>query len=443
MELKEFQETLKIWQGEIQTQVNGLLKTSGDAADAARKVLEGELDTVKKAINSVTEQLKTIEARHVPGLKDELKKTGFDLGMVAKALYLEATGKGGRDPWAEAGPEHEMIKATMEIRSKANDAQSGAAGGYLIPDEVTNEFIDMVVQQMPLVDLGMNVIKGLVGELPVPKKTARTSAYMVGENGKPADSQVQYGEVVLRPKKAAAFSKQSNRLIYQSRGVSDKIIRDDLMYSMQKIMQQQALNGLGSGKQAKGLYQFSGAFTPSSVALAATGARFRIDDASKMITDIECADEINTPGGKYGFLMHPRVKNGMKRERVTMYSGASQQQGFPILPMNLLMSDKVLSDQLGYKIASTTLVPSNQTSSDGSTSTTCSPVLFGNFNLFWMGMWRDLVIKVSDVAGDGSTGSAFLDDQLYIVMFQEFDTQMMRETAITMATNAETTESKW
>ena len=58
-------------------------------------------------------------------------------------------------------------------------------------------------------------------------------------------------------------------------------------------------------------------------------------------------------------------------------------------------------------------------------------------------MWRDLIIKVSDVASDGSTGSAFLDDQIYIVLFQEFDTALMRETAMTQAKGAETTKANW
>jgi HK97 family phage major capsid protein len=444
MELREFKDTLTEWQGAIQKQVTDLLKVSGDNAETARKVLETELDTVKKALNSVNEQMKTLNVRHVPGL-DKKEASKFDFGMVVKALYLEATGQA--DPWKEAGLEKEMSMESMKLRDKANDTTTGASGGFLISDEVSTSFIDMVMQGMPLQELGMNIVKGLVGELPVPKKTSRTQGYMVGENGKPAESAVQYGEVILRPKKGAAFSKQSNRLIYQSRGVSDKIVKDDLMYVMQRLLTTQALGGVGSGKQVKGLYQFSGDMTTSSVALAATGTglatgggRFKIDDAGLMIDDIECVDEDKTPGAKMGFLMHPRVKNGMKRERVQFYSGQAASSGMPILPMNLLMNDKVLSDQIGQKIATTTLVPNNETLGS---SSTCSSVMYGNWDLFWMGMWRDLIIKVSDVAGDGSTGSAFLDDQLYIVIFQEFDTALMRPAAFTRAVGAETTKANW
>jgi hypothetical protein len=63
--------------------------------------------------------------------------------------------------------------------------------------------------------------------------------------------------------------------------------------------------------------------------------------------------------------------------------------------------------------------------------------------MFWMGIWRDFVLKVSDVASDGASGSAMLDDQIYIVAFQEFDTQLMRETALTQAIGCDTLEANW
>lgn len=435
MELKELETQLKDHLGKIEIQVNEALKSQGDKSTSVVKALQTEIDDCKKVLNSVTDQLKTIQARNVPGLKDELAKKHFDFGMAVKGIYLE--GKGKSNAWTEAGFEKECMEESMKLRS--NYAGDGAAGGYLIPDEVTQEFIDLTMVNMPIVSLGTNVIKGLVGDLPVPKKTSRTSAYMVGENVKPTESSAAFGQVTLRPKKVAAFTKQSNRLIYQSRGVSDRIIRDDLMYSMKKKMEDQMLQGTGTGYQAKGILNNTG-FTTSSVALGANGGRFRIDDAASMITDMEVADEINFPNAKFGYLFHPRVKGGMKRERVVQYSGGTERGGQPIWPMNLLMTDKILSEQLGYNIAATTLMPSNISKG---TSSTCSKVIFGNWDLFWCGIWRDMIIKASDVAGDGSTGSALLDDQIYIVVMQEFDTALMRETAFTVAEGCETLESNW
>jgi HK97 family phage major capsid protein len=458
MDLETLKKSMNEWEGKITTAIQNIVKESGDKSETARKALETELDGVKKTINSLTEQMKIADARHIPGAKDELKKKKFDLGLVCCSMYREhvmakgLVGAGEGDPWKEAGYEKEMIIQGMKLRDAttgANNAITGAGGGYLIPDEVTDQFIDMVLQAMPVIGLGVNVIKGLMGDLPVPIKTARTQAYMVGENAKPTVSNVQYGEITLRPKKVAAFTKQSNRLIYQSRGVSDKIIRDDLTYAMKKKIEQSLIYGTGTGFQPKGIYQFKSVMTPSSAGtngvLPQALNRFRIDNASQMITDLECVDEMSTPGGKWGFLMHPRVKMGMKRERITQWNGQQSQNGQPILPMNLLMTDKIFEDQLGYPFAATTLVPANETGPTGAlnASTTTSSVTFGNWNLFWMGMWRDFILKVSDVASDGATGSALLDDQIYIVAFHEFDTQLMRNSAMTMVSGCETTETLW
>jgi hypothetical protein len=102
------------------------------------------------------------------------------------------------------------------------------------------------------------------------------------------------------------------------------------------------------------------------------------------------------------------------------------------------MTNEMLNSML-YPIGVTTQVEKYTVG----TSTTSTKVLFGNMRYFYVGMWRDLVIKVSDVAGDGSTGSAFTEDQLYVVAFQECDSQMVRPTAITIAGGAETLKSSW
>lgn len=435
MDLKELEVKLGETKKSIEDQLNKFAQETGDKAKAEVTALKSDLVEVQKAVNSLQEQLKVAQARTVSGLADHVKKQPFDFGVAVSAMYKCSKGVGREEAWKDAGNEREMIEQAVKLRS--NNAGDGTAGGYLIPDEVTSEFVDLAMANMPIVDLGANVIRGLTGELTIPTKTGRTSAYMVGENSKPTESQVSYGTINFRPKKVGAFTKQSNRLLYQSRGVSDRIIRDDLTYSLKAKMEQNFIYGTGSNYQSKGILNHTGT-TTSTVSLS--GARFKIDDASKMITDLEVADELNAAGANCGFLMHPRVLAGMKRERVLQYSTQTQATAQPILPMNLLMTNEVLSQQLGYKIRSSSLVPANETSGS---STTSSRVVFGNWNMFWIPMWRDMIIKVSDVAGDGSTGSALLDDQIYIVMFAEFDTAAVRNTAFTIASGASTTESEW
>ena len=85
-------------------------------------------------------------------------------------------------------------------------------------------------------------------------------------------------------------------------------------------------------------------------------------------------------------------------------------------------------------------MPATDTVGDSSTN---SRVLYGNFDLFWLLMWEGIRLKVSDVAGDGGTGSAFLQNQIYILMQQEVDTMMTRAAGFTLVRGAETVSSNW
>jgi hypothetical protein len=162
--------------------------------------------------------------------------------------------------------------------------------------------------------------------------------------------------------------------------------------------------------------------------------RLRIDTAAKMQQALDNVNELRD-SNTYGYLMHPQVKWGMKRERVLQYSGQSESQAMPIYGMNILMNDDRLRDALGYDFRTT-----NQISKDSNKRTN---VVFGDWSLFWTAQFRDPIIRVSDQAGDGSTGSAFLDDQLYIVMFIEYDCQCMRPSAFSIVTDAATDETEW
>ena len=447
MELKELEGLLNKTSTEIK---DSIAKVTGDSDKAKAEVasLKMELTEIQKTIGAVGEQLKVLQQRQVPGLAgQEAKKFHFGAfcGALMREFHKNKGANGIGDPWAGAGPELEMCKEAFNARLRAataadNYAEAGAAGGYLVPDEVTSEFVDAVIADTPFMDLGPTTIKGLIGDLPIPKKTQRSQAYMVGENSAPQNSQVKFGQVWLRPKKAGTFTKQSNRLIYQTRGTSDTIIRQDIQEALAIKLDDMLINGLGSQYQPLGAMNIVSP-TAAIANLGSNGARARIDHAATMQQAIDLANEYK--GGKtgnFGYLMHPAVKWGMKRERVTQWSGQANAAGFPVMMGNLLMTDALLEEQLGHKFATTTLVNNAQTVG---TSTTCSTMMFGNWKLFYVGMWRDLIFKASDVASDGSGNSALLNDELFIVCFMEFDCQSMRDSAFTKLTGCETNQANW
>jgi hypothetical protein len=130
----------------------------------------------------------------------------------------------------------------------------------------------------------------------------------------------------------------------------------------------------------------------------------------------------------------------MKRERILQYNGQSAKNGMPIAMPTLLLTNAQLQDALGAQIGHTTQLAKNLTKSSG---TTLSRVLYGDWSKFCWATFREPAFRVSDVAGDGSTGSAFLEDELFMVMFWEFDAQILRRAAFCYIADAQTTEASW
>jgi HK97 family phage major capsid protein len=444
MELKEFEDKLMAHKTAIEARVQEIAKATGDTAKAEVEKLRTELSDVTKTITNVQEQMRLASQREVPGLKGSPEAKKFDFGMAVRGVYLsEMRSKGSftGDPWKGAEPEKEIIDSATKARGAEPVTRTtaiggeGTLGGYLIPEEISNEVIDLAIADMPIMALGPTVIRGLVGDLPMAKLTARPTAYWVGETSKPTASNATFGQFTLRPKKLGAFTVQSNRLIYQSRGVSDQIIRQELANAIALKLEDGLINGLGSEQQPKGILNHT-----IAAAKALAGTRAKVDTMSAMVQYLDVRNEYKNGAGNFGWLMRPEVLGGVKRERVVQYSGQAQADGAPLLAMNLLMTNKLLEDQLGHAIRTTTLL--SGTESAGS-STTSSTIIFGNWRYFRVGFWRDLILKASDIASDGSSGSAFLDDSLYIVAFQEVDCAVARETAFCKATGAECTEANW
>lgn len=432
--LEDLTSQIKGFQSEVQNQVRDLLKNGASETDAKVKALADEQKKMNDYLAKVEDQIKQYRASAVPGLGDQHKKTPFDLGMFVKALYLQKIGES--DPWKDAGFEKEAIDEYMKKRDA--NAAGGAAGAYLIPQEISGEVVSLAIARTPILNMGTTIIPNLTADLGLNRVTGRPTGYWVGENSAPTKDETTFGQVWMRPKKVGAFTKISNRLIYQSRGVADKVIRSELSIAMSLKMNEGLTVGKGTEYQPKGIFMQPNT-TASSIDYGTSGKRFRMTDLATMEMDLDVANEL-IDNGKFGYLFRPEVKAGIKQERVVMYSGATADAGLPVDVMNPLMSNARIKEMLGYDFKTTTQI--GKTEALG-TSTTCSKVAFGNWEFFYVGMWRDLVIKVSEHASDAGGKSAFTEDQLYVVAFQEIDCELIRPTAFTIQTGAETLKSKW
>jgi HK97 family phage major capsid protein len=401
-------------------------------AETTAKAVEG-IETYFKAELKRLEDAMKAKNNSLPGCEGDSKKTF----SFTKALRVEAFG--------ENHPECKDCGYEIEVRNQVNKAtgqfaSSGVAGGFMVPTELADFVVPLAYAKMPIMALKPTVLRGLKGNLNIPRVTSRSTAYWVGENAQPtAQSTNQFGMINLTPKRIAAYNRISNLLLLQAPSVAEKVIIDELSLMIALKLHSTLLYGTGTSYQPKGILT-SG--IQSSTAIGTNGGRFTFDHLQKMVADIDNQDLL-LDSGNFGFVCHPTIKQGLKRERIGNTSGtfAVSNVGFPLFGLYQgMMDDKAVEDRCGYPIKSTTQI--NTTNTKG-TSSTCSDVLFGDFTQLIIAEWAGLQIKKTDVASDAAGNNAFLQDESWFLISSQIDTAIKNELAFTKIADAETTVSAW
>lgn len=337
----------------------------------------------------------------IPGVDEEKEEFSF-----AKAIHGIMNNE-----WKDAGFELRVMK---EAREKAIDTNTGAQGGYLIPVELTiDKIIKPAIANTVLRDLGVTYWEGLMSDVDIPEASTRPSLTWVADGEAPTAQNIGFALKHLRPKTGSMLTNISNKLLKQQ-NVAEQVVRDLMMEGVTVGLDNIGINGLGGSKQPLGLLNVTGTNTTDI-----SSSRLTVDDVAGMIEDIEEQDFLKTGGG--GLLTRPKVKSGLKRERVAQYSGDTG--GMPLL--NPFMSDTVLEQTLGLKIRSTTNV--------GFSSGTLTKAIVGEFKEFLIGVWGGMTLKASDVAG-----TAFATNQTWLAIFVDVDALCQRPLAFDIASNVET-----
>lgn len=411
---------LKEWKIEVMTYAT----TKSEATELKLKQLEENLD------GKITEMIKAVIKKDAItlGLGDN-DKAKFSWGKMIKSMVQKN--------WNNAGLEKEIIDATI---AKSANASSLVAGAVLVPTDLSSDIIDLAMPNIAMMDMGVTKYLDLTGELLIPKLTGRPSIYWVDEMEAPTESNVTFGEVKLVPKTAAAFTVISQRLLMQSDGVIEGIVRRELANAFGIGLDAAMITGTGSDKSLLGAMNLPGMTSSANIAMGTNGKRFTVYEAALMAKEIDTANLLRGPAGNFGYLMNPSVKWGMKLEKFPQTTtqdtagGGAGEWAF-----NPLISDAALEAMLGFKLRTTTAVPATTTLGS---STTTSSVLFGDFSQIAVGMWGTMEIRASDVAGNAN-GSALLNRQLWITAFQNIDMQVKNALALISLAGCETKESSW
>lgn len=209
-----------------------------------KEIIGAELKDVLAQQNE--NQMKWIDKILVDQRKQEQKAEKPDVGRLIRAL---AAGKG--DPEKAAA----WVKKNWndEAIIKALQSDEGSTGGYLVPEEYSDQLIEYlrpfsVVRRMNPVILPMET-----GTMSMPAVTGGASAEYIGEGSNIGKSQQTFGQVKLTWKKLACLVPISNDLIRFSSPKADEVVRNDLVGAMAQREDAAFIRDDGTNDKPKGL----------------------------------------------------------------------------------------------------------------------------------------------------------------------------------------------
>jgi HK97 family phage major capsid protein/HK97 family phage prohead protease len=297
---------------------------------------------------------------------------------------------------AKMGKQARGFMVPTEVQRRDLNVTTATAGGNLVATELLGgSFIDALRNAMVIDRMGTRMLTGLVGNIAIPRLSGTGTAYWVAENTAPTESDQTIAQVTMSPKTVGAFTDISRRLLLQSSIDVEAMVQNDLATILGLAIQQAAINGSGASNQPSGILTR----VTASVIGGTNGAAPTWANIVQLESDVAVA---NADVGTLGYLTNARVRGKLKTtSKVTGQNGFVWDDGDT--PMN------------GYRTAVTNAVPSNLVK--GSSGSTCSAIIFGNFADLVIGMWGSLDLMVDPYTG--STAGT-----VRVVALQDVDVQL-------------------
>ena len=361
--------------------------------------------------------LKKAQAQEPPKLEIKREK-GHAMARWARAMVvanndiekcLHILGKWG---------DHDIQKAGQDMVQKADAmmASNPELGGYLVPPDVSSDYVELLKPLSVIRRLGANVIPMPSGNYEIPKITSGSTAYYQGESENITPSQVKTGMLRLIFKKLTNLVPVSNDLLRFSSPGADGIVRDDMLRGSAARENQAFIRDNGIDGTPKGILNWAAPANSFAAAASVSVANTTLD-LGKMVLALMNSD---VPMTRPAWLMNPKVWNYLVTETNT--------NGF------FVFRDEMVNRQTlwGWPFAVTTTIPGNLGSSANESE------------LYLVDMADAIVgeslsprVDSSSVAAyyDGSSVvAAFSKDQTVIRVIVEHDFLMRRGESVAVLT---------
>lgn len=274
------------------------------------------------------------------------------------------------------------VDGTRNLNAGTNgQAGAGSTGGNTIQTSLLASSYIEILRNKAVFTHGIRMLGGLVGNVEIPKQTATTQGYWVGEGDSPSASTMDFGQVKLSPNTVAAYTDITRRLVMQSSLDVEALVRRDLAVQMGLTIDLSGYYGSGAGSQPQGLKGLTGIG-----AMAFAGAQPTYAEIVDMETTIALANA--------------DAETMMYKARADFRGYAKQTLKFPGVNGSATLWEP--GDTVnGYKC------PISQQISSGD-------VFMGNWSDIIMGMWGGLELMVDPYSNSTSGG-------IRVVTFQDVD----------------------
>lgn len=193
---------------------------------------------------------------------------------------------------------------------------SGGAGGFLVPEDVSTEIIELLRPQSVIMSSNPIVVPMPNANMTMGRQATGSNASYIGEQQNAPATGVTFGQVKLSAKKLAALVPISNDLLRAASVAADRVVRDDLTLSLAVRGDLAFIRGAGTEFSPRGLrFQHTGFQTEATHILTANATVNMINvlsDLGRLELAIENAD---VPMLRPTWLFAPRTKKFLENLR--------------------------------------------------------------------------------------------------------------------------------
>ena len=243
------------------------LISGGRSIDEARAAV---LDKLGKRSRELQSGGLHVESDALVGL-DQRDLSRYSITKLMRYL-ADPTNAAARDA---AGFELEVSRATEQhegrsangalvpfdwmVAKRGQTVGNFSQGGALVGTELlAGSFIDLLRNQSALMQSGITMITGLTGNVDIPRKTAASQHYWVGEDVDLTASEATFGLISSTPKTIGVRVPVSRRALIQTTPDIDTLIRSDMAETLGLGVDAAGLYGSGSNGQPLGLSNVTG-----------------------------------------------------------------------------------------------------------------------------------------------------------------------------------------